>query len=263
MQSITLVVLLAGPALLMTLLLTRSPRDTLSLRRPGLSCVICSVLLALTLHPAAMWVATGIQYLYPVDERMAGQLQQIQAIVASAPSSWYVLAVLALMPALCEELAFRGFILSGLRHMGSRWRAIVISSLFFGVTHGVLQQSISATLVGMVLAYIVIQTGSLWTSVAFHLVYNSLGLAAFLLGPDATSGAHWWNWLGELQGGGFVYHWPVAAVGAGLSAMILWWFHRLPRELSPEERFSEVLHHPTAPTYHRVIGVRDDHDQGG
>jgi sodium transport system permease protein len=246
MQSVTLIVLLAGPALLMTFLLTRGPRETLSLRRPTMFSVPLAVLLALAMHPAAMWVATGIQYLYPVDERMAGQLQQIQSLIASAPSKWYVLAVLAVMPAVCEELAFRGFILSGFRHMGSRWRAIVISSLFFGLTHGILQQSISATLVGMVLAYIVVQTGSLWTSVAFHFVYNSLGLAAFFLAPDVSDGAHWWNWFGELKGGGFEYHWPAAVVGILLSVAILWWFHRQPRDLSPEERFSEVLHHPTS-----------------
>lgn len=245
MQSVTLIVLLAGPAILMTFLLTRNPCETLSLRRPAMLSVPLAVLLALAMHPAAMWVATGIQYLYPVDERMAGQLQQIQSLIASAPRSWYILAVLALMPAVCEELAFRGFILSGLRHLGSRWRAIVISSLFFGLTHAVLQQSISATLVGMVLAYIVVQSGSLWTSVAFHFVYNSLGLAAFFLAPDVSDGVHWWNWFGELKGGGFVYHWPVAVAGTLLSIIILWWFHRQPRDLSPEERISEVLHHPT------------------
>ena len=40
-------------------------------------------------------------------------------IIASAPSIWHILALMALVPAICEELAFRGFILSGLRHMGT------------------------------------------------------------------------------------------------------------------------------------------------
>ena len=44
-----------------------------------------------------------------------------------------------LLPALCEELAFRGLILSGFRHLGHKWRAIVYTALFFGLTHGVLQ----------------------------------------------------------------------------------------------------------------------------
>ena len=61
---------------------------------------------------------------------------------------WQVLLLLAVVPAVCEELAFRGFILSGFRHLGHRWRAIVLSAIFFGLTHGILQQSLLACLVG-------------------------------------------------------------------------------------------------------------------
>ena len=42
---------------------------------------------------------------------------------------WPLLLVIALVPAVCEELAFRGFILSGFRHLGHKWRAIVLSAL--------------------------------------------------------------------------------------------------------------------------------------
>ena len=38
------------------------------------------------------------------------------------------------MPAVCEELAFRGFILSGFRRLGHKRRAIVYSALLFGLT---------------------------------------------------------------------------------------------------------------------------------
>ena len=112
---------------------------------------------------------------------MLGQIQDMQQVIASAPSIWHILALLALAPAICEELAFRGFILSGLRHMGSKWGAIVISSLLFGVTHGILQQSISAALVGMVIGYMAVQTGSLLPGIVFHLVYNTLGLCRSLV----------------------------------------------------------------------------------
>ena len=56
------------------------------------------------------------------------------------PTLWQAVLLFALLPAVCEEVAFRGFILSGLRHMGHKWRAILISSIFFGVAHGMLQQ---------------------------------------------------------------------------------------------------------------------------
>ena len=56
----------------------------------------------------------------------------------------------------------------------------MISSLLFGVTHGILQQSISAALVGIVIGYVAVQTGSLLPGIVFHLVYNTLGVSAAL-----------------------------------------------------------------------------------
>ncbi len=174
----------------------QSARDTVAATRPAARRCCWPALLALALHPLAMWIAEGVQRLYPINERMLGQIQDMQQVIASAPSIWHILALLALTPAICEELAFRGFILSGLRHMGSKWGAIVISSLLFGVTHGILQQSISATLVGIVIGYVAVQTGSLLPGIAFHLVYNALGLSA-LLGSrgtgDGGSGGRGWR----------------------------------------------------------------------
>ena len=71
-------------------------------------------------------------------------------------------------------MAFRGFVLSGLRHLGRKWRAIVISSLFFGITHAIFQQSIAAFLLGLVIGYIAVQTGSLLPGMLYHMTHNSL-----------------------------------------------------------------------------------------
>ena len=99
-----------------------------------------------------------------------------------------------MLPAICEELAFRGFILSGLRHVGHRWTAIVISSVFFGAAHAIFQQSLLACLVGMVLGYIVIQSGSLLPAVLFHVVHNSLGLLVQDFLPSAVGRYAWLHW---------------------------------------------------------------------
>jgi sodium transport system permease protein len=243
MQFVTLAVLVALPALIMTGLLTRSPGSTLRLLPASGKSLLCAVLLAMALHPLAMWTAAGVQELYPINERMLGPIQDMKQVIASAPSIWHILALLALTPAICEELAFRGFILSGLRHMGSKWGAIAISSVLFGVTHGILQQSISATLVGMVIGYIVVQTGSLLPGIAFHLVYNSLGLLSFVELPSAGDGGQWWKWFGEMHGEAMSYHWPIIVLGAMLSAALLVWFHRLPHASTPEEELRDALSH--------------------
>jgi sodium transport system permease protein len=246
MQFVTLAVLVALPAVIMTATLTRSPRATLLLNAGSGKALLWAALLAVALHPLAMWIAEGVQWLYPINERMLGQIQDVQRVIASAPSIWHILALMALVPAVCEELAFRGFILSGLRHMGSKWGAIVISSLLFGVTHGILQQSISAVLVGIVIGYVVVQTGSLLPGIVFHLVYNAIGLSTLLGSRSASGGGGWWAWLAQVNAETSAYRWAVILVGTLLSVAILAWFHRLPHAATPEEELRKALSHQSA-----------------
>jgi sodium transport system permease protein len=248
LQLVTLVALVAAPALIMTMVLTRSPRATLLLRMPRWTLVGWALLLALAIHPAAMLLAEAVQRLYPISEEVLVQLQDVQVVILDAPSIWYILGLMALAPAICEELAFRGFMLSGLRHLGHKWTAIVISSVFFGLTHGILQQSITACLIGIVIGYIAVQTGSLLPGIAFHLVYNSLSLLiGFVVAPQISE-QDWMNWFFEANGPDVAYRWPWVVVGLIVSCGVLWWFHRLPYEPTQEEQLQSALDHQSAHT---------------
>ncbi len=246
MQFMTLAILIAGPVVLMAVFLTRNPRAALLLNKTSARSIGMAFLLAVTIHPLAMLAATGITRLYPVNEELARQVDGMSTIIATAPSIWYILGLLALTPAICEELAFRGFILSGLRHMGSKWSAIIISSLFFGIAHGILQQSISATMVGIVLGFIAVQTGSLLPCITFHLTYNSLGLVSAFGLAAVLREQSWLNWAFEVQGNSVSYQWPLICIGAILSVFILNWFRQLPYAVTPEEKLRTALSHQTA-----------------
>lgn len=246
MQFATLALLVAGPALAMTVFVTRNASATLLLRRTSGGALGMAFLLAVALHPVAMLVAKGIAWLYPLTEDVAVQVARIEELLAAAPSVWHVLWLLALVPAICEELAFRGFILSGLRHMGSKWGAIVISSLFFGIAHGILQQSISAVMLGVVLGFVAVQTGSLLPCIVFHLVYNSLGLLSSFGPVSMVRGSPWLSWLFEVEGGAISYKWPLICIGAVLSAFAFNWFRRLPHDVTPEEQLRDALSHQSA-----------------
>jgi sodium transport system permease protein len=241
LQAITLIGLVAAPALVMTVLLTRSPRDTLLLRVPRAAALLFAMLLAVALHPVAMVVAHAVERLYPIGEGMREQVALYQQIIDQAPSIWAILGLMALLPAICEEIAFRGFILSGLRRIGRKWTAIVISSILFGLAHGILQQSIAATFVGVVIGYLAVQTGSLLPCVGFHLVYNSMSLLMSLRVPAALEHQPWLGWIFERQGESVSYHWPVIPVAAILALLLLGWFRRLPYRRTEEEQLQEAL----------------------
>ncbi len=236
--------LIAGPALLMTFLLTRNPRQTLSLYLPRWQVLPLAVLLAFLMHPVAMWLNVGIHHLYPMSAELQSQISEAFAPLKSAPLA-YVLLLIAVTPAICEEIAFRGFMLAGLRRTGHRWAAIAISSLFFGVTHSLLQQSLSAFVVGLVIGYIAVRTGSILPGMLFHLTHNGLLVSASRFWPSLGEEHQFARRLVDIQGDNFNYH-PALAIVCGLAACgLLYWLHRQPYHESDEERLQQALDHQT------------------
>ena len=230
----------------MAVALTSRPTIALLMRSTTWRAIAAAAALAVVLHPVAVAVLTFVRTIYPIDESM---LAPFEAIFAEAPNLFSLLFVMAILPAVCEEFAFRGFILSGLRHMGHAWRAIFFSAVLFGVAHGVIQQSIVAGLFGLVLGFIAVQTGSIWPCITFHALHNAMGV----LSP---------RWISVLVERGFDSGWllqtvnvngtpspvysPLVVIGSlGLASIIFRWFYRLPIEKSSEERLHDAIESQT------------------
>lgn len=243
---ITLVAFVATPALLMTLVLTSNPRKTLSLYWPRWQMLPFAALLALVMHPVAMWLLIGIRELYPMGSDAEKQIAAALAPIKDAPL-YAIVLLMALVPAVCEELAFRGFILSGLRHTGHRWMAIVGSAVFFGVTHSLLQQSLAAAIMGCIIGYIVLRSGSILPGILFHFCHNALAMTipAFLeqVGTDNAIAKA----LVEQSESGLLYYNPLfAGTCAVIALSMLYWLHRQPYAAIAEERLQQALDHQTS-----------------
>ncbi|MHB8900317.1 MAG: ABC transporter permease subunit/CPBP intramembrane protease [Thermoguttaceae bacterium] len=235
------VAVILTPALILTFSLATSPAQTLRLRPPRWATLPAALLLALLLHPAIGALRTVVTRLYPIRQDLLGQLEGLQAMFTSPPL-WQALAVVALAPAICEELAFRGFILSGFRHLGRKWRAIFFSAAFFGLAHGLLQQSMVAFVLGTVLGYLVVQTGSIWPGMIFHVVNNSIGVLIARVTPETQQ--HYpvlQTLLGPSGESGALYAWPTVLVTGLLSLGLLAWFSLLPVSKSDEELRREEI----------------------
>jgi len=247
---ISQVVVIALPALLMTIMLTSEPRRTLLLADvPSWRAIAIGLLLAITLHPVVQCVTIGVQHLYPISPEVAAASAQLVDQIFGSPYPWLPYLLLAVLPACCEEFAFRGFLLSGLRHIGHKWWAIGLSAIFFGMAHTLLQQSVSAALVGVAIGYLAVQTGHLVPCMVFHITHNCLGLASsrWHIRPatfaDYPELAYLFETAAEGEQTVLVYRWPLVAAGALLATVLFTWLARLPYRKTREEQLQEALDH--------------------
>lgn len=168
------IALIASPAIFMALLLTKSARRTLKLNWPKLSFLGAAIALPIVLHPIANELLHSLHQFFP---QLPDAAKAAFATMAdqSLPLG-IVIGAFALTPAICEELAFRGFILSGLSRGGRTGIAILLSSITFGIIHMIPQQVFNATLVGLVLGLIAVRSNSLLPGFVFHLCFNSMAV---------------------------------------------------------------------------------------
>ncbi|MBX7074168.1 MAG: ABC transporter permease subunit [Pirellulales bacterium] len=244
MAVITQLVVILTPVLLMTALFTRSPRRTLLLTPPVWWGLPVAALLACLMHPVSDVLQRLVLRLYPISDEISGQLNQL---LTGDKNLALMILVIAVVPAICEELAFRGFVLSGFRRMGHKWRAIAMASVFFGLSHAIFQQSLIAAMVGMVIGYLAVQTGSIGPAMLFHMLHNSIALLSTRVTSEFVAEHPAFEWLGQFNNeGAFLYHWPVVLGCAGLIAAIMYWMHRQPYRRTVEEALQEAIDHRTA-----------------
>ena len=90
-----------------------------------------------------------------------------------------ILAVV--MAPLFEEIFFRGFLFRGFSILVGLGDGACVSAAVFGIAHLQLDVFVPLFALGLALAWVYKRTGSLWTSIAFHALFNGLSVLAWAL----------------------------------------------------------------------------------
>lgn len=120
-----------------------------------------------------------------------GIAPQVPSLPNPAAPVQYVYAFVcaALIPAVCEELAFRGLLLTWLRRRGDRL-ALVVSALVFALMHRSLQALPALFAMGLLLAAVAIRYRGLFLPMLLHFFYNLtavvLNAAPGMLSPSTV-----------------------------------------------------------------------------
>ena len=88
------------------------------------------------------------------------------------------LMIFALVPAICEELFFRGFLQHQLAKKVNIHLAIFLSALVFSLVHFQFYGFISRFLLGLILGYLVYGSGSILSAILAHFCFNSISILA-------------------------------------------------------------------------------------
>jgi ABC-2 type transport system permease protein/sodium transport system permease protein len=209
----------AGLPVLMSWVGNVRRRGLAPLGRPGGAMLLGSALLGLSL-----WLFTHELMLilrqmgfgaFELDQlrKYEEGLSRLRAEVSPA---WLVL-VLAILPALTEELFFRGFVFGAIRSKQTAARSIAASALLFGLFHLVttnqviFERFVASTLLGFVLGWLRARSGSLLPGIVLHACHNGLLISLFAyrdqlkaLGIGAEEQSHLpavWLLVGSIAGG--------------------------------------------------------------
>ena len=226
-QQLTII---ATPALFMGVLLVADLRKTFLIHMPRVGHLLAAMLLAMALHPLSLELSAALSWFFPPLPKSVRDL--MGALSTDQIPLWLVLLAFAAAPAVCEEIAFRGFLLSGFRRTGRTALAIVLSSLLFGIMHMIPQQVFNAALLGLVLGFIAVRSDSLLPGIAFHFCYNGLEVLRNRYGGEApTHGA--WRYFFAYGDGSLRYE-PLLLTACGILAIgLLAYFKLGPRRTEP------------------------------
>lgn len=121
---------------------------------------------------ASLFVANVLVYLVPALDWGREALQDF--IQFRERSLVMLLLLFAVAPAICEEMVFRGFLLTGIRRLAGPFLTAAGTGLLFGLIHLVPVQVIAGTVSGFFLGLLALHSGSIGPPVLAHFLHNGL-----------------------------------------------------------------------------------------
>lgn len=149
----------------------------LGFQRATIGAFVGACLLGLVIWPVAheLYLISKWLGLTVLGKEQMAEAQTMLARMRTAPL-WLILASMALIPAVFEELCFRGFLFGALRTKFAEDRTVIASSLLFGLFHEVFMPGrlLVSTFLGLVLGWVRLRTRSVLPGMLLHATHNGL-----------------------------------------------------------------------------------------
>ncbi len=150
----------------------KSLKTSLRLNRISLKQVVYVVFITIFSYPIAIFLNTLILTIINFTIDISPTTVPLPE---TFPSYIKSLLVIGLAPGICEEIMFRGSLLSAYESLGPK-KAILYSAILFGVFHLTILNLIGPIFLGIVLGIVAYKTNSIYASIIGHTLNNSIAL---------------------------------------------------------------------------------------
>ncbi|RMG70916.1 MAG: CPBP family intramembrane metalloprotease [Bacteroidetes bacterium] len=202
-----LIASLLGPPLAV-LHLDRAPRPSWVLLASLIMLGCIPAVLTLALPPEDIHLPGALAELGRELQQQALRSQSLLREVFEDHSTLAILAnvvVFAALPAVMEEMFFRGALQRELMRLWGGHRAIWLTGLLFSLLHLQATGLLSRLVLGVLLGYFLWYSGSLWVSILAHFAFNATNILALALNVDPELGKAWPVVLGSLAAATFLF----------------------------------------------------------
>lgn len=172
-------IFIGGLPILACIYIKADLRKVFSLKLPKFRKLFGGIVLLLGAGSLSLLVANLLSVLFHSEmEALNSEYLELLDGISFVPA----LLLIALTPAVCEELLFRGYLFTAFRSRMSVVRSIVFVSILFGISHMSLIKLLSTAILGAALAYAVEESGSILVSSCMHFLNNAFSVFVLYYG---------------------------------------------------------------------------------
>lgn len=186
------------PAVFLSMLQGNKFKDAFRVKKPDFTIFFLSIFGLVLIQPflqAYLVIQNKILFSLPFGTDLIRQLKNIfdsleqttmNLVTAhNIPEFIFVVFVIAVTPAICEEFLFRGIVFKNFERVSLRRNAIFMTGLLFALFHFHPFNLIPLILLGFYLTFITYYSGSIFTAVACHFLNNFISAySVFIFGKE-------------------------------------------------------------------------------
>ena len=204
------------------------PLKSYSLHRlPELKQVILAIILIFSISPFINLLAyineqmvlpeflSGLENRIRKMEDNAAELTRQMLDVNSTSALLFNLLVMAVIPALGEELFCRGALQNIFSEKFNKYTAVWIVAVIFSLIHFQMYGFLPRMVLGAVLGYLLVWSGSLWLPILVHFINNATIVLASYFGRESEM-------LDAMENIGKAETWGYGIASAIISGVIIW-----------------------------------------